>query len=112
VGGANIVDLVEAATGLNLWTEWARIEVRPDYSLAEHRTEYAGLLISLAKQEWPDLSEYVAPEVVWKLQKKNHAGLIVRSPRYERVEELVKEYTGRFYKDFFATQPPPAKATD
>ena len=25
-GGANIVELVEAATGINLWREWARIE--------------------------------------------------------------------------------------
>ncbi|MEK9138376.1 MAG: ATPase, partial [Bacteroidota bacterium] len=107
VGGAHIVDLVEAATGLNLWTEWAKIEVRPGYTLTEHRDDYAGLLISLAKQEWPDLSGYNDPEVVWKLQKKNHAGLIVRSPRYERVEELLKDYTERFYRDFFATQPLP-----
>src|SRR5262249_9593943 len=27
VGGAFIVDTIEAATGLNLWREWARIEV-------------------------------------------------------------------------------------
>ncbi|HWN98106.1 MAG TPA: ATP-grasp domain-containing protein, partial [Blastocatellia bacterium] len=27
VGGANIVEAVEASTGLNLWAEWARIEV-------------------------------------------------------------------------------------
>jgi hypothetical protein len=112
VGGANIVDLVEAATGVNLWIEWAKIEVRPNYSLVGHRNEYAGLLISLAKQEWPDMSGYNAQEVVWRLQKQNHAGLIVRSPHYERVEELMKEYTERFYKDFFATQPLPAKATD
>jgi hypothetical protein len=27
VGGANIVEMVEAATGVNLWREWARVEV-------------------------------------------------------------------------------------
>ena len=27
VGGAFIADVAEAATGINLWTEWARIEV-------------------------------------------------------------------------------------
>ena len=27
VGGAHIADLVEAATGLNLWREWAKIEI-------------------------------------------------------------------------------------
>ena len=27
VGGAHIVELVEAATGLNLWAEWAKVEL-------------------------------------------------------------------------------------
>ncbi len=27
VGGAHIAELVEAATGLNLWAEWAKVEV-------------------------------------------------------------------------------------
>ncbi len=26
-GGANIADLIEAASGLNLWAEWAKVEV-------------------------------------------------------------------------------------
>lgn len=112
VGGANIADLIEAATGLNLWREWAKLEVRPRYTVPEHRADYAGLLISLAKQEWPDMSPYNDPEVVWKLQKKNHAGLIVRSAQHQRVEELLKEYSERFYRDFFATQPLPTKATE
>ena len=30
VGGAHIVDLVDAASGLNLWAEWARLECRRD----------------------------------------------------------------------------------
>ena len=112
VGGAHIADLVEAATGLNLWTEWAKMEVEQRYTLPEHRNDYAGLIISLAKQESPDLSGYNAPEVVWKLEKENHAGLIVRAPRFERVEELMKEYTERFYTDFFASQPLPTKVTE
>jgi biotin carboxylase len=112
VGGAHIVDLVEAATGLNLWREWAKIETLvsgEEYSLPQHRNEYAGLLISLAKQEWPDLSTYNDPEIVWRLHKKAHAGIIVRSPRHERVEQLLTDYTARFYHDFFATQPLPDK---
>jgi len=113
VGGAHIVELVEAASGLNLWAEWAKIEVREDrYTLPEFRKDYAGLMISLAKQEWPDLSAYNDSEVVWKLSKKYHAGLIVSSPNYERVEELLKQYTDRFYQDFFTTQPFPDKPTD
>jgi biotin carboxylase len=112
VGGAHIVDLVEAATGLNLWVEWAKIEVAfgdHGYTLDQPRNNYAGLLISLAKQDWPDLSAYNDPEVVWKLRKKAHAGLIVASPEYERVEQLLHSYTQRFYADFFATAPLPER---
>ena len=31
VGGAYIVDVVEAATGVNLWREWARIEIAGEH---------------------------------------------------------------------------------
>lgn len=114
VGGAHIADLVEAATGLNLWVEWAKIECATGGGDAVHalRNDYAGLMISLAKQEWPDLSAYNDPEVVWRLKKKNHAGLIFRSPDYARVEELLGKYTQRFYSDFFASAPPPEKAME
>lgn len=106
VGGAHISDLVESATGLNLWREWARIEAGSQaYVLPAHRTDYAGLLISLAKQEWPDLSAYNDPEVTWRMQKKHHAGLIFRSPEYERIEELMRRYTERFYDDFYTSLP-------
>ena len=27
VGGANLAEMVEIATGINLWAEWARIEI-------------------------------------------------------------------------------------
>jgi biotin carboxylase len=109
VGGAHIVELVEASTALNLWAEWAKIETLHDqmsYQLPDHRNDYGGLLVSLAKQEWPDLSTYDAPEVSWRLKKEHHAGLIVHSPDYDRVTQLLNEYTQRFYQDFFASAPP------
>ncbi|MBL8988930.1 MAG: ATPase [Gemmatimonadetes bacterium] len=108
VGGAHIVDLVEAATGLNLWSEWARLECRREgepYRISPSRRHYAGLLVSLAKQEWPDLARYDAPEVVWRLHKRHHAGLIVAGPKLERVEALLRQYADGFYRDFFATAP-------
>ncbi|MGE0043032.1 MAG: acetyl-CoA carboxylase biotin carboxylase subunit family protein [Vicinamibacterales bacterium] len=109
VGGAHIAELVEAATGLNLWAEWAKIEVaggeRP-YAPPPPRQDYAGLLVSLARQEWPDLSGYVEPEVVWRLKKRHHAGLIVASPSHQRVADLVDAYAARFTADFVAAMPP------
>lgn len=109
VGGAHIVELVESSTGLNLWAEWAKIETLMEnekYELPPHRSDYGGLMVSLAKQEWPDLSSYDAPEVFWRLKKKHHAGVIVGSPDFDRVTQLLNEYTARFYQDFFTSGPP------
>jgi biotin carboxylase len=114
VGGANIAEMVEAATGLNLWAEWAKIETatteRP-YHLPPPRLDYSGILISLAKQQWPDTSAYNDLEIVWRMNKEHHAGLIVASPSHERVQELLAAYTERFYQDFYATAPLPDKPT-
>lgn len=109
VGGANIADLVEATTRLNPWGEWARLEIAlargKRYSLPEIKQRYGGLLVSLARQEYPDLSGYNDPEVVWRMNKKQHAGLIVASDDAERVETLVKGYSERFLYDFNAVAP-------
>jgi len=116
VGGANIVALVEAATGLNLWREWARVEVADvhgdEYALPVGRSDHAGLLISLARQEWPDLSAFGDPEIVWRLSKRHHAGLIVASSAASRVEDLLAAYMPRFREDFFATLPAAQVATE
>ena len=108
VGGAHISDLVAAATGVNMWGEWAKVEIaggKQPYTVPPMRSDYAGLLVCLARQEAPDLSAYCDAEVVWRLQKDHHAGLIVASPRRERVDELLASYTERFREDFVATLP-------
>jgi biotin carboxylase len=115
VGGAFIVDTIEAATGLNLWEEWAKIEtVGPsdDYLVPPHRDDYAGIVLSLARQEHPDMSAYTDAEIVTRLKKSHHAGLIVRSPDRARVDALIADYTPRFYRDFFATAPPPDRPVE
>jgi biotin carboxylase len=115
VGGANIAECIEAATGINLWAEWARIEIygseRP-YELPPHRDDYAGVVISLAKQECPDTSGYNDPEIVYRLNKKHHAGIVFASASLERVEHLLDEYSRRFYQDFYATEPPPSSISE
>ena len=46
VGGANIAEMVEASTGINLWShEWAKIELNSQhtaYHLPEQKQNYAG----------------------------------------------------------------------
>lgn len=110
VGGASIDQMVEQATGVNLWSEWARLEVAQargeEYAPPTPKQEYAGLLVSLARQEHPDTSAYDDPELVWRMDKKNHVGLIVCSPEHARVQELITSYAGRIAQDFTASAPP------
>jgi biotin carboxylase len=113
VGGANIMDLIETATGLNLWREWAKAELQEGrYQVPAWRKDYAGLLISLARQEWPDLTVFTEPEVVQRIRKRHHVGLVWRSDSYARVEQLQGEYLARVQRDFHASAPPPERATD
>ena len=60
------------------------------------RKEYAGIVLSLSKQEAPDTSAYDDPEIVYRVKKRHHAGLIVRSPKLDRVEDLLTQYAARF----------------
>src|SRR6202167_4374650 len=114
VGGAYINEMVEAATGINLWREWARIEIAGGngaYQLPAMREEYAGVILSLARQEEPDTSAYDDPEVCFRIKRHHHAGLILRSSDPGRVEGLLESYSERFVRDFTAVEPPREKPT-
>jgi biotin carboxylase len=114
VGGAYINEMVETATGLNLWREWARIEVAGgdgSYKLPSVREEYAGVILSLAKQENPDTSAYNDPEVSYRIKKHHHAGLVLRSTSPNRIPALFENYAQRFAEEFMAVQPMKDKPT-
>jgi biotin carboxylase len=114
VGGAYINEMVEAASGINLWREWARIEVaggNGSYRLPPSREEYAGVILSLARQEEPDTFAYNDPEVYLRIKKHHHAGLILRSKNQARVQSLLENYAERFATEFMAVQPQKDKPT-
>jgi hypothetical protein len=115
VGGAFIADLVEAATGVNLWREWARLEVsslrRETYAPPQCFESYAGSVLCLAQTAEPDTAGFDAPEIVLRMKKHHHAGLLVRSDSPDRVRELVEDYAGEFARRFLASMPAPEKPT-
>lgn len=115
VGGANIADMVEAATGINLWEEWAKIEISQGdhpYTLPPVRNDYAGIVMSLSRYEWPDYTPFTDLEIVWHNQeKKYHVGLIVRSDNPARVEELTESYVPKIQQEYHASLPAPQRAT-
>jgi biotin carboxylase len=115
LGGAFISDLVETATGVNLWREWAKLEVAylrgQDYVPPGAREDYAGSVLCLAQTADPDTSAFDDPEIVLRIKKHHHAGLIVCSSNSHRVEQLLEQYSELFARQFLASMPPPEKPT-
>ena len=108
VGGAHIADVLDYACGFNLWREWAKLEIADDenpYKLPKCRQEYAGIALALAKEEKPDTSHYTDAEIVRRISKPKHVGLIFCSPKHERIAELLGIYTERITDDFLAIAP-------
>ncbi|MFN4080233.1 MAG: acetyl-CoA carboxylase biotin carboxylase subunit family protein [Saprospiraceae bacterium] len=114
VGGAHLADMVEQASGVNVWFEWARLEVALaagiPYQLPEVRKDFAGIVVSLARQIRPDDSVFNDPEIVWRMRDMDyHIGLIVRSAKRERIIELLDKYAEKIRSDFHASAPAPDK---
>ena len=109
-----MAEMVECSSGLNLWYEWARLEEavagNEKYKMPKVRKDYAGIIVSLARQEWPDTSQFNDPEIVWRMtDKTHHVGLIVQSKKRERVLELLDNYAERVQQDYHASAPAPKK---
>ncbi len=104
VGGAHLAEMVEAASGINLWAEWAAIEDSlvkgTEYKLPKVQKGYAGIVLTLSKFEHPDLSSFDDPEVWFRVPLEYHAGLIVKSDAHERVLELLDTYADRLVRDY------------
>lgn len=108
VGGAYIANVHEHACGFNLWREWGKLETATEdapYEKPELRKEYAGIALALARQEHPDTSHYTDEEIVYRVDKPKHVGLIFRSDKKERLEELLSAYRERITEDFLEVAP-------
>lgn len=111
VGGAHLAEMVEAATDINLWAEWAKIEdavaKNKKYELPKVANNYAGIVLTLSKYEHPDLSSFDDSEVCFRVPLEYHAGLIVKSPKQERIMQLLDQYAERFASELSATAEAP-----
>ncbi|MCI0705015.1 MAG: ATPase [Planctomycetia bacterium] len=108
VGGANTAEMVEAATGVNLWSEWAKLELcrgTNNYSLPPLKQRFGGVVTSLARQEKPDTSSFTDPEIVYRLDMKHHIGFVVAADSPQRVEELLTQHMDRIARDYHAAMP-------
>jgi hypothetical protein len=110
VGGAHIVETVEAATGVNLWAEWAKLEIAGEhgaYQVRPTRNRYAGIVLSLAREAHPDTSAFTDPEIWFRVSKDHHIGFVVAADDHARVAALLDDYTRRIAADHLAVAPVP-----
>ena len=103
VGGAYIANVLEHASGFNLWREWGKLETSTKtnpYKAPKIRKEYAGITLALANQDCPDTSHYDDLEIVYRVNKPKHVGLIFHAKNEVRISELLNIYTERISNDF------------
>lgn len=116
VGGAHIAEMVEAASGVSLWGEWAKLETAAalgqPYAPPADAGQHAGLIASLASEQTPDTSAFTDPEIVWRMNKEHHIGFIVQASQPERVRALLDEYLIRIKDSVHAAMPVPDKPTN
>lgn len=108
VGGAYIANVLEHACNFNLWREWARLETSTNenpYKLPKLRKDFAGVALALANTDTPDTSHYTDDEIVYRVTKPKHVGLIFYSSKEKRINELLTTYTERISADFLAVAP-------
>jgi biotin carboxylase len=108
VGGAYIANVLEHACGFNLWREWAKLETATEsrpYVLPKLRKDFAGITLALANVDEPDTSHYTDDEIVYRVKKPKHVGLIFHSTKQKRIDDLIGLYTERITNDFLAVAP-------
>ena len=109
VGGASLADMVEAASGINLWAEWARIEAAMlqelPYMPPKAEKSNAGIVVTLSKFENPDHGPLNHPSIVWRMKKKYHVGLIVKNDESEHVFSTLNQLTDQIYHEYHASIP-------
>lgn len=108
VGGAYIANVHENACGFNLWREWGKLETATEehpYELPKITKAYAGIALALAKDDEPDTSHYTDEEIVYRVPKPKHVGLIFKTDNKKRLGELMSTYRDRITDDFLEIAP-------
>ncbi|WP_294210665.1 ATP-grasp domain-containing protein [uncultured Chryseobacterium sp.] len=115
VGGAHIPDLVEAATHINIWREWARIEdallKNKEYQIADPQGFYAGLIIALIKDQSPDYRDFESEEAVKVLTIDYHIGIVYCSDDPDIIQEKLNDAAVKIQREMLSILPPKTKPT-
>lgn len=115
VGGAHIPDLVEAATHISIWREWARIEdallKNKEYKIADPEGYYAGLIIALIKDQSPDYHDFESEEAIKFLPIDHHIGIVFRSDDPDVIQKKLDDAAVTIQEEMLSILPPKTKPT-
>ena len=113
VGGAHIPDMVEAATGINIWREWARLEdallQNKTYEIEKPTGFFAGLLVALVNKSQPDTSLYEGEEIIKFLPIENHIGIVYKSTEEGKIDEKLHAHAEKITNELLHILPPKMK---
>jgi biotin carboxylase len=113
VGGAYVSDMVEVATGVNLWREWAVLEnallLGQKYKAPKAEKNFAGLLVSLAKEEKPNTDIFQDVTIAKRLKKDYHVGLVFKDKKQEVITQKLAEYEHIIREKYMNILPPTNK---
>jgi len=95
VGGNYLAELVEASTGLNLWREWAKIEMSEaddiDYNCPEY-VKHPAMVIRVPAKNPPALSnEMQHAAIVWRQVSHNHVTVVIRCKNHDDLNSVKEE---------------------
>ncbi|MCA9837060.1 MAG: ATP-grasp domain-containing protein [Trueperaceae bacterium] len=104
VGGGNIEKLIEAATGLVIWQEAARIDLAElkaeNYKPPKVKKGYAGLIAAPSKIPFADTSSLDYSEIFFRPRSQEFVSLILKTKSFKATEALLAEIAQRFQEDF------------
>ena len=107
--------MVEAATGVNIWREWAKLENAvldgTQYSVEETQKLFGGLIIALAKDKHPNIDNLKSDEVVKFLPIDYHIGIVYKSDNPERIQQKLDEAATYVTEEILNIIPPKDKPT-
>jgi hypothetical protein len=69
---------------------------------------HAGIIVSLSRYEHPDNSPFTDKEIVWRMNKAWHIGMILSSKKRDKISGLLVEYSKRIAAEYHASLPPQA----
>jgi len=98
-GDSFMDNLVQAATGVSLWREWANLEIadlrHTGYAVPDSYEGYAGSVLCASRGAGPNLEAFADPAIVTRFRGGKHAALILRAASPERIRNLLGDYAAQ-----------------